>query len=160
MANSCAVWEMKLSRKIINSLLQLQTEANEVYEAWLHDKFKRWFNRRYLVHPINQRRLTHGYLATLFRELKTHFDRFMSYDWQLAKCIGAVDGKHINIQSPPHSGSLYFNYKKFYRIVLLAACNHRYEFTIVKVGAYGSESDSGVLARTEFGRSLGRVKAV
>ena len=72
----------------------------------------------------------------------------------MANCIGAVDGKHINIKSPPQSGSLYFNYKKFYCIVLLAACNHRYEFTIVEVGAYGSESDSGVLGRSEFGRSL------
>ena len=70
---------MKLSRKIINCLLQLQTAANELNEAWLHEKIKRWLNRRYLVHPINQRRLTHGYFATLFRELKTHPDKFMSY---------------------------------------------------------------------------------
>lgn len=65
-----------------------------------------------------------------------------------------MDGKHISIQSPPDSGSLYFNYKKFYSIVLLAACNHRYEFTIVEIGAYGSESDGGILSRSEFGRAL------
>ena len=66
----------------------------------------------------------------------------------------SVDGKHIYIQAPANSGSLNHNYKKRYSIVLLAACNHRYEFIICDVGAYGGESDGGVFARSEFGRKL------
>ncbi|XP_046735632.1 protein ALP1-like [Diprion similis] len=74
--------------------------------------------------------------------------------WNLPNCVGAIDGKHIAIQSPPNSGSLYFSYKKSHSIVLMAACDAKYKFTMANVGALGSDNDAGIFGKTEFGKAL------
>lgn len=60
----------------------------------------------------------------------------------------------MEIQAPPNSGSLFFNYKKTYSIVLLAACNHKYMFTLVDVGSYGGNSDGGIFTSSEIYTAL------
>lgn len=57
--------------------------------------------------------------------------------WNLPNCFGSVDGKHIRMQCPPNSGTLFYNYKKYYSIVLMAVADHLYRFTLVDIGAYG-----------------------
>lgn len=74
--------------------------------------------------------------------------------WNFQNTIAAMDGKHIPIQAPPNSGSLYFNYKRTFSIVLMGICDHRYKFTVVDVGAFGSDSDSGVLSKSLIGEAL------
>lgn len=74
--------------------------------------------------------------------------------WQFKNCIGAIDGKHVSIKCPPHSGSSYFNYKKFYSIVLLAVVDADKKFIVIDVGSMGRFSDGGILSDSLFGRKL------
>ena len=72
--------------------------------------------------------------------------------WHFPNCIGSVDGKHISIQKPSNTGSLYYNYKGYFSIVLLAVVDAYYKFITVDIGQYGSNCDSNVFRSSTFGR--------
>jgi len=55
---------------------------------------------------------------------------------------GAVDGKHIGIGNP--SNSMYFNYKGYSSIVLMAVADSNYRFIYVNIGSYGKNRDSNI----------------
>lgn len=79
--------------------------------------------------------------------------------WNFHHCCGAIDGKHIAIKKPRKSGSLYYNYKGFFSIVLLAVVDADYKFIWASVGANGSASDCGVFNRSALEPALrtGRI---
>lgn len=69
-------------------------------------------------------------------------------------CIGAVDGKHIRIIKPEESGSMFFNYKGYYSLVLMAVVDANYNFIFVDAGAYGKDCDSSVFKETTLWKKL------
>ena len=70
--------------------------------------------------------------------------------WDMPHIIGCLDGKHIRIECPKLSVTVYHNYKGFFSIVLLAICDANYYFTLFDLGQFGSNNHSGVLASSQM----------
>lgn len=68
--------------------------------------------------------------------------------------IGALDGKHVVIQKPKRSGSLYYNYKGTFSIVLMALLDADCKFIYFDVGCNGRISDAGVFRNCSLSRAL------
>ena len=84
------------------------------------------------------------------REIADEFYR----SWNFPDLVGAIDGKHVLIQAPLRSGSVHFNYKKNFSIVLMAVCDLKYRFTLVDIGDSGCQSDISVFANSFFGHAI------
>ena len=69
-------------------------------------------------------------------------------------CLGAIDGKHIRLTKPPHSGTVNYNYKHFFSTVLLGVCDSRYRLLYVDIGSPGSNSDGGVFSTSNLKRLM------
>jgi len=80
-------------------------------------------------------------------------DRFGSR-WNFHHTCGALDGKHIAMKCPKDSGSLYYNYKGFFSLILLAVVDADYKFLWADVGANGSASDCAVFNGSTLGAAL------
>ena len=76
-------------------------------------------------------------------------DQFSSR-WQFHHCVGALDGEHIAIRYPRGEGSVYYNYKGFHSVILLALVDADYKFTWVEVGSNGSAGDAQIFNVSEL----------
>ena len=74
--------------------------------------------------------------------------------WNVPHACGALDGKHIALRKPPKSGSLYYNYKQYFSIVLLALVDADYKFIWGDVGGIGHQSDAQLFNDSELKECL------
>ena len=70
--------------------------------------------------------------------------------WNFHHTVGALDEKHIAIKCPKNGGSLYFSYKEFHSIVLMALVDANYKLIWIDIGANGSASDAAISSHSEM----------
>ena len=70
--------------------------------------------------------------------------------WDYPFAVGALDGKHIALVNPANSGSMFYNYKGFPSIVLMALSDADSCFTLVDCGQYGRVCDAGVFQNSKI----------
>ncbi|XP_074037262.1 putative nuclease HARBI1 [Leptinotarsa decemlineata] len=74
--------------------------------------------------------------------------------WNFPGYAGSLDGKHVIIRAPSHSGSDFYNYKNSFSIVLLAVADANYNFLYLDVGAKGRGSDGGIFQNSSLHAAL------
>lgn len=72
-------------------------------------------------------------------------------------CVGALDAKLIEMFAPKRSGSMFFNYMKYFSTNLLAVCDAHKNFVYVDIGSYGKQSDGGIFFHSSFGKRLDSI---
>ncbi|KAL6723875.1 hypothetical protein Aduo_018832 [Ancylostoma duodenale] len=88
----------------------------------------------------------------LAREDFEHTARKTQVRYNYPRAIGFLDGKHVAIKKPVRSRSVYFNYKKFHSIILLACCDCDYNIIAFDVEAPGRVGDAGVFRNSDVKR--------
>lgn len=80
--------------------------------------------------------------------------------WNFARRLGAIDGKHIILQSPKNGGSQFYNYKGSFSVVLMAVVDANYRFIFTDIGCQGRISDGGVFETAPFTKSLTQISSI
>ena len=70
--------------------------------------------------------------------------------WNFPHTLGAVDGKHVAIVCPSNTGSVYYNYKHFFSILLFGMVDADYKFLWADVSGNGAASDGQVYNHSEL----------
>ena len=74
--------------------------------------------------------------------------------WNFHHTCGALVGKHIAIKAPKNFGTMFYNYKGFFSIVLLGLVDSEYKFLWADIGSNGSSSDSVIFNASALKASL------
>lgn len=83
------------------------------------------------------------------RQLKEGSEKFYRKT-KFPHCDGSIDTKQVKIKRPANTMSQYFNYKKYYSVVLQGVADADCKFIAIDVGGYGRQSDGGTFMASEF----------
>ncbi|XP_075159190.1 uncharacterized protein LOC142232326 [Haematobia irritans] len=111
------------------TLLYLAHECSLQSIAWSHKLGKTTVRNIVLeTYEIIWRVLSPTYISepttSQFRDIANDFETM----WDIPNCVGAIDGKHVAMKCPANSGSMFYNYKKHYSVVLMGVCDAKYTF--------------------------------
>jgi hypothetical protein len=120
----------------------------------------------YLIAPSTLRKIVKDCCAQIWEGLQPiYMPPKMEEDWikiahqfyehtNFPNVIGAIDGKHVRVKKPDNSGSRYWNYKKYFSVVLMAWVDAEYNFVFIDVGSLGAMSDSIIFKESKMGQML------
>ncbi|XP_046863139.1 protein ALP1-like [Xenia sp. Carnegie-2017] len=124
---------ISIKQRLVVTLRYLATEKFDAIWKALRDE--------YLKLPKSEREW-HGVAEEFLQE------------WGFPHCIGAIDGKHVNIDCPKNAGSLFYNYKNYHSTVIMAICDAKYRFLFVDIGSYGRNNDAAIFSQTEINKKI------
>ncbi|CAN7944743.1 unnamed protein product [Ixodes pacificus] len=104
----------------------------------------------YCTVQLLERAVRSDILRILYLIVATRFEGM----WNYPHCLGAIDGKHINMFAPPNSGSLYYDYTRNFSLVLLAVVDADLKAIYVDVGTNGRTHDSTTFKKSTFYQRL------
>jgi len=81
--------------------------------------------------------------------LKNNANEFENI-WNFPHVVGCLDGKHIRTVCPTNSGAMFFNYKKYFSVVLKGLVDANYKFIAVDMGGFGKQSDGGMFLASDL----------
>ncbi|CAN8016086.1 unnamed protein product, partial [Ixodes persulcatus] len=76
-------------------------------------------------------------------DMSAHMREFFAV-FGFPQAVGALDGCHFPISLPKEHATVYYNYKGWHSIILLALVDHRYRFRYINLGTPGRCHDANV----------------
>jgi len=70
--------------------------------------------------------------------------------WNFPHVVGCLDGKPIRVVCPTDSGAMFFNYKKYFSVVLQGLVDADCKFIIVDMGGFGKQIDGGTFLASDL----------